>query len=128
MKNLLTIVGLTLVMSACTSTDTNTLKCKVQDALVGAGSTAIAGGLKCSSPDAIKADLDAALSKASFCKRTEDAKGGISVKSIGSDICDSIVKNELSTLTGKIPASWNCTGGTVKDTVQSILLAQCAKL
>lgn len=128
MRNLFTIAGLALVLSACTSTDTNTLKCNIQDTLVGAGSLAVAAGLKCSSPDAIKADLDAALSKANFCKRTADAKGGISVKSIGSEICDTIVKNELTTLTGKIPASWNCTGGTVKDTVQSILLAQCAKL
>jgi len=128
MKNLLTIAGLALVLTACTSTDTNTLKCKIQDSLVGAGSTAIASGLNCTSPDAIKADLDAALSKANFCKRTTEAAAGISANSVGSDICEAIVKNELSTLTGKIPASWNCTGGTVKDTVQSILLAQCAKL
>lgn len=92
--------------------------CEVGKTVTGVVADQIATQLSCKNKVAIEASLNQKLVDLKLC-----APAASSV--IGEIICPSLVSSVVNQIAIKIPAEWQCSGGTVKDDLKNYLLAAC---
>lgn len=117
-KSALSIV--LLCLAACSAKQ----KCDVQEKFVTTITPVISSQMACSNPEAIRKDLDAALTKAGLCKKEVDS---ISTQSIGvpAGVCPIAAALVVEVIGSQVPAAWGCTGGNAKAGLQAALTAAC---
>lgn len=107
-----------LFLIGCTKGD---IGCKVQDTLVGAGTSAIAMSLKCTGTEAIKADLNKLVGKLGICKKDQTQMKMAFV----CPLLVSLVKDQLN---GIVPSAWACDITATQDKIAEALTAACEKV
>jgi hypothetical protein len=129
------ILALTIGLVGCTKTpDAPSIGCTVESAVSGVVSLAIASELQCSNQAAIAASIAAAASKAGICASAPALAIGKPkpvqpvLKSVGSDICNTVASGLLGSIVGGVvPSAWGCTNANVTAQLSGLISSACAK-
>lgn len=128
-------------MVACNKTPGTpapSIGCTIEQAVSGVVALTIASELQCANQAAIQASVDAAASKAGICTspaamaigkaKVASADGKTPIKSVGSDICNSVADNLLATLVNTaIPSAWGCTATNASTSLKTLVNGACVK-
>lgn len=99
----------------------NTVGCAVENVAASAVVPAIAAGLQCSNPDAIKGTLLLLGEKAGLCTGQQAGVGSAICMSLSGLVVDSVAS-------AGIPAAWGCTAANAKDLLKGVINQACAKI
>lgn len=121
-KLMILVLGVGL-LAACTEKQ----KCDLRDKVVSGLTPAVALGLECSNPDAIKASLIEASEKVGLCKPSPTPD--VAAQSIGADACKLVGSALVDVVAGNaIPAVWGCKAENAKEKLKEVIADQCAKI
>lgn len=123
LKSLLITFFAIFVTTGCTKT--GSIGCEIEKTLVTGAATGVSAALKCSGYEALKADLQAAISKTGLCK---EAKSASATEGALDPLCPMIVNSVVSIGMSKVPTAWGCQGGATVDMLKTALLDACAKI
>lgn len=150
MKNIFALFALTVLFAACSATaptpapgaspspaPATGIGCVIQDAVVNTVAVSLSDALQCSNQSAVAASLTTAAAGLKICSSAQamaigkpHAKSvkGQALKSIGSDLCQSLASSLVSGLAqGALPAAWGCTAASASQTITTLVDAGCVK-
>lgn len=117
MRKLILVISM-LAVAGCTGSSKP--GCVVENGVTAVVSAAISSQLVCKNLDAVKADVQKEVAKLNMCASSTQSI-------VGDLVCPSLVNSLVSGLLSKIPAAWECTGGTAPDQIKQILIDTCKK-
>lgn len=110
------LMATTLCLTACSLEK----GCEMETKLVDLAATNITKQLACKNGEAVKEDVQKAISKLGLCQKEAAAAGGIPEVA-----CPLVAKAIAELVATQIPAKWECSGGNAKDGLEKAILAAC---
>ena len=134
MKLFLMIAVLAVTMTGCKFG--NDVTCAIEDTIAGSLSQVVAGQLVCAHPEAIEADIKAAIGKLNVCAQPVAAPvaGALSLNltgaksAFGQVVCPMAINAVSGLVNAAIPAAWGCTGSVAPDALKEKLVAGCSAI
>lgn len=126
-------------IGACTNNSpAPSIGCTIESAVSGVVALSIASELQCSNQAAIQASIAVAADKAGICKspqalaigqpKVAAADGKPALKSVGSDICNTVASGLLASLVNSsIPSAWGCSASNASASLQALISGACVK-
>ena len=130
MKQVILLLGVVFALcttgckSAPVQNVVNQAGCSLEATVDTQVSNFIVTSLVCANPAQVLSDVSGIVAKTNICKASVQ-KPGMKASPLGPILCPGIAGAVTSFVGAQIPASWQCTGGTVGASLTAKILAAC---